>query len=285
MSAAINKQESMLQDAPLDCDANAEVLSDAETETLLENVEMSTSTPVPAETKKNRKRSRRNRQKLLLKGKRPKQPAKVACALCNGLFANMRQHLSKTRQNLTECQRKFLISFYRTSICSSTVYQCNTCVIRFTGKGKHLKLCKKPAIVRVKATCTNDFPESLKESSIWNANSGTGKATSLLEEYNINREEGGDPELTRFQRNFLTAVLKGTQFLRVRLKIKGALGQIQKQKKYTYQTMRKLMFELLRMVEFLKAYKAKELRINGPLVEGTIRTLLRKTAKKSRTRS
>ena len=41
------------------------------------------------------------------------------------------------------------------------------------------------------------------------------------------------------------------------------------------------MFELLRMVEFLKAYKAKELRINRPLVEGTIRTLLRKTAKKA----
>ena len=170
------------------------------------------------------------------------------------------------------------MSFYRTSICSSTVYQCNTCLIRFTGKGKHLKLCKKPAIVRVKATCTNDFPESLKDASIWNAIYGTGKATSLLEEYNINREEGGDPELTRFQRNFFTSVLKGTQFLRVPLKIKGALGQIQKQHKYIYQTMRKLMFELLRMVEFLKAYKAKELRINGALVEGTIRTLLRKTA-------
>ena len=41
----------MLQDAPLDCDANAEVLSGAETETLLENVEMTTSTTVPAETK------------------------------------------------------------------------------------------------------------------------------------------------------------------------------------------------------------------------------------------
>ena len=121
----------------------------------------------------------------------------------------------------------------------------------------------------------------MKDASIWNANSGTGKATSLQEEYNINREEGGDPELTRFQRNFLTAVLRRTQFLRVLLKINGALGQIQKQKKYTYQTMRKLMFELLRMVEFLKAYKAKELRINGPLVEGTIKTLLRKTAKKA----
>ena len=65
--------------------------------------------------------------------------------------------------------------------------------------------------MRVKATCTNDFPESLKDSSIWNSNSGTGKATSLLEEYNINREEGGDPELTRFQRTFLTADLKGTR--------------------------------------------------------------------------
>ena len=80
--------------------------------------------------------------------------------------------------------------------------------------------------MRDKATCTNDFPESLKDASIWNALSGTGKATSLLEEYNINRGEGEDPELTRLQRNFLTAVLRGTQFLRVPLKIKGALGQV-----------------------------------------------------------
>ena len=50
-----NCVESMLQDAPLDCDANAEVLSGAK------DVEKSTSTPVPAETKKRRKRSRRNR--------------------------------------------------------------------------------------------------------------------------------------------------------------------------------------------------------------------------------
>ena len=190
----------------------------------------------------------------------------------------MRQHLSKTNQSLREGQRGFLIGFYGTSICSSTVYQCNTCLIRFTGKGKHLKLCRKPAIVRVKATCTTDFSESLNDASIWNANSGTGRATSLLEEYNNNREEGGDPELTRFQRNFSTAILRGTQFFREPLKIQGALGQIQK--KYTYQTMRKLMFELLRMVDFLKAYKAKEPRIKGPLVEGTIRTLLRKAAKK-----
>ena len=138
-----NCVESMLQDDPLDGDANAEVLSGAETENLLENIEMSTSNPVPAETEQKRKISCRNRQKLLLKGKRPKQRTKVACALCNGLYANMRQHLSKTHQNLTEGQRKFLISFYRNSICSSTVYQCNTCLIRFTGKGKHLKLCKK----------------------------------------------------------------------------------------------------------------------------------------------
>ena len=50
-----NCVESMLQDAPLECDANAEVLSGAETETLLENVDMTISTAVPVETKKKEK--------------------------------------------------------------------------------------------------------------------------------------------------------------------------------------------------------------------------------------
>ena len=55
-----NSVESMLQYAPLDCDANAEVLSGAETEFLLEIVEMSTSKPVPAETKKKEKEAVEN---------------------------------------------------------------------------------------------------------------------------------------------------------------------------------------------------------------------------------
>ena len=137
--------------------------------------------------KKKKKKPSKPTESAAEKAKGPRKTTKVACALCNGLYANMRQHLSKAHQNLTDCQRKFLISFYMTSICSSTVYQCKTCLIRFTGKGKHLKLCKKPANVRVKAACTNNFPESLKDASIWKANSGTGKATSLLEEYKSNQ--------------------------------------------------------------------------------------------------
>ena len=41
----------MLQDDPIDGDANEEVLGGSETETLLESVELSTSTPVLAESK------------------------------------------------------------------------------------------------------------------------------------------------------------------------------------------------------------------------------------------
>ena len=83
-----NCVESMLQDAPLDCDANAEVLSGAETETLLENVEMSTSTPVPAETKKKKK-------------KKPSKPTKIAAkrqkaqATCKGSMCVMQRAVRK----------------------------------------------------------------------------------------------------------------------------------------------------------------------------------------------
>ena len=41
------------------------------------------------------------------------------------------------------------------------------------------------------------------------------------------------------------------------------------------------MSDLLRMIDFLKAYKSKEFQLNDFLVEGTVRTLLRKTAKKA----
>ena len=94
-----NCVESMLQDAPLDCDANAEVLSGAETETLLENVEMSTSNPVPAETKK--------------KKKKPSKPTKIAAkrqkaqATCKGSICVMQRAVRKHETTPQENASKF----------------------------------------------------------------------------------------------------------------------------------------------------------------------------------
>ena len=132
---------------------------------------------------------------------------------------------------MSTSQRKFIIGFHRTSVCSSTVYQCNTCLLRFTSKSKHLKVCKKPAVLRVQASSTDDFTDCLKDASILNLYSCAFKDSALLVEYNINREEGGNLELTRFQSIFLLSVKKGTQFLRNPVDIKDTLGRIQTEKK------------------------------------------------------
>lgn len=107
--------------------------------------EQSTSTPVVSDKANKSRRKSRYMQKLALKGKRPKQDRLKCCLICSRKYANMRQHLTKTHQ-LSKKHHNFLLSFHRTQICTSTVYQCNTCCLRFTGKKKHAESCKNPQI-------------------------------------------------------------------------------------------------------------------------------------------
>ena len=71
-----NCVESLMQDASLVIDENVDVLSRAKTETTLQGMENETSNSVYGNGKR-RKLRPRNRRKLLLKGKRPKPPAKA----------------------------------------------------------------------------------------------------------------------------------------------------------------------------------------------------------------
>ena len=63
--------------------------------------------------------------------------------------------------------------------------------------------------------------------------------------------------------------------------LKIAFNQIKLEKNYTFQTMRKFLFELSRLIEYCKCYKQKEYRFNPGLITEELRTLLRSTAKKS----
>ena len=218
-------------------------------------------------------------QKLALKGKRPKQDRLKACLICSRNYANMRQHLTKTHQ-LSKRHHNFLLSFHRTQICTSTVYQCNTCWVRFTGKKKHKKFCKKPQIIRVRADSKDDFPIDIKE-YVPTPSGNISQIHRLLAEYDENRIDAGDQPLTRFQKNFLIRVVDVTKLFRKPMHLKIVFNQVKSEKNYTFQTMRKFLFELSRLIEYCKCYKQKEYRFNPGLITGELRTLLRSTSKKS----
>ena len=103
----------------------------------------------------------------------------------------------------------------------------------------------------------------------------------LLDEYDENRNEAGDENMTRFQKTFLAQILSGTSFLRKPEAVKSTFYRIKSEKNYTFQTMRKLMFEFNRFLEFCNSYKQKELRFNMALFKGEVRNLLKKTAKEA----
>ena len=227
---------------------------------------------------KSSRRKFRYMQKLALKGKRPKQDRLKACLICSRNYANMRQHLTKTHQ-LSKKHHNFWLSFHRTQICTSTVYQCNTCCVRFTGKKKHKKYCKNPQIIRVRADSKDEFPIDIKD-YVATPSGNISQVRRLLAEYDENRIDSGDQPLTRFQKNFLIRVVDVTKHFRKPMHLKIVFNQIKLEKNYTFQTMRKFLFELSRLIEYCNCYKQKEYRFNPGLITGELRTLLRSTAKK-----
>ena len=80
----------------------------------------------------------------------------------------------------------------------------------------------------------------------------------LLEEYNGNRNEAGDQNMTRIQKKFLAQILSGTSFLRKPEAVKSTFYRIKSEKNYTFQTMRKLMFEFNRFLEFSTPINKKD---------------------------
>ena len=270
----------MLEEAENEnADNTAEQVPNNDNEPSIEN-EQSTSTPVvPKKKTKSSRRKFRYMQKLALKGKRPKQDRLKACLICSRNYANMRQHLTKTHQ-LSKKHHNFLLSFHRTQNCTSTVYQCNTCCVRFTGKKKHKKSCKNPQIIRVRADSKDEFPIDIKD-YVPTPSGNISQVHRLLAEYDENRSDSGDQPLTRFQKNFLIKAVDVTKHFRKPMHLKIVFNQVKSEKNYTFQTMRKFLFELSRLIEYCKCYKQKEYRFNPGLITGELRTLLRNTAKKS----
>ena len=237
------------------------------------------STPKPSRKIKEGTRVARKLKKMSLKGKRPRQDHLKLCTICSKKYANMRQHLTKTHQ-LSKKHHNFLLSYHRTEICTSTVYQCNTCCLRFTGKKKHKITCKNPSIIRVRADSKEEFPADLKE-FVPTPSGNIRQVHDLIDEYDKNRIECGDQPLTRFQKNFLIRVVDDTKFFRKALHLKVTYQRVKEQKNYTHQTMRKFLFELARLVEYSKCYKMKEYRFNAGMITGELKTLLRSSAKKA----
>ena len=130
----------------------------------------------------------------------------------------MRQHLTKTHQ-LPKRHHNFLLSFHRMQICTSTMYQCNTCCVRFTGKKKHKQSCKNPRIIRVRAASKDEFPIDIKE-YVPTLSGNISQVSRLLAMYDENRMDSGDQPLTRFQKNFLIRGMNVTKLFRKPMHLK-----------------------------------------------------------------
>ena len=132
----------------------------------------------------------------------------------------------------------------------------------------------------MRADSKNEFPIDIKE-YVPTPSGNISQVYRLLAEYDENRIDSGDQPLTRFQKNFLIKVVDVTKLFRKPMHLKIVFNQVKSEKNYTFQTMRKFLFELSRLIEYCKCYKQKEYRFNPGLITGELKTLLRNTAKKS----
>ena len=151
----------------------------------------------------------------------------------------------------------------------------------FYGEKEALKNCKNPQIIRVRADSKDEFPIDIKD-YVSTLSGNISQVHRLLAEYDENRIDSGDQPLKRFQKNFLIRVLDVTKHFRKPMHLKIMFNQVKLEENYTFQIMRKFLFELSRLIEYCKCYKQKEYRFNPGLITGELRTtLLRNTSKKS----
>ena len=68
--------------------------------------------------------------------------------------------------------------------------------------------------------------------------------------YDEYRVDAGEQPLTPFGKNFLIRVVDVTKLFRKPMHLKIVFNQVISEKNYTFQTMRKFLFELSRLIEY-----------------------------------
>ena len=215
--------------------------------------------------------------------KRPKQNKIQFCILCRKQFTSLRQHFAKSHQ-LTCRQRKFLLSFYRTRICKSPVYECRNCLIRLTNKKKHKGKYRDHRIVsiREKDDLKNFPPEFAPVLTNVEKQRPPPTSFNLVSEFDAYRRSAGSDPLSTFLKNFIFEILRQTSMFKKPEQFRSAVAIYKLKRKYTHVTIRKLLFLFKDFIEYCRNMKQKQLRFPYSVYEGEVKSLLKKHAKEGR---
>ena len=148
---------------------------------------------------------KRKEVKVANKPKRHRQIGSQQCLLCRKMCFAMRNHLMKVHK-VEMGPRKFLISFYRTRDVKIPVYQCNTCVVRFTNPWRDHK---GHEVIRVRDTkIINTLPASIK-GLISKGSDSSRKTKPVVDDYNEYHGDG----IVNCTRRLLTELMTSTEHL------------------------------------------------------------------------
>lgn len=182
--------------------------------------------------------------------KRSKQFGPQLCLLCRKPITLMRNHLNVHK--LDSQTRQFLLSFHRTKNVKIPVYQCNTCMVRFTNPWRDHKGHEKVRIRDVKVTST--FPPSIK-AIISKQPDGVRKSKVVIDEYD-DYQKGGvvNNGISSTTRRMLTEAMSATDSLLNPKSFKNFVHEWKRNNGYKAKTVLNYLSRFMKFLRYVALY-------------------------------
>ena len=189
----------------------------------------------------------------------------------------MRQHLIKAH-GWSGRPLHFILSLFATQNLKTPVYECKTCLSRFTHRQRHIDKntgCKVQRITRDNTDC---YPQEvivyMKDKRVLSE-----RGYDVMCQFQEYCTEKLKKPLQNFQFDFISRVFRDSQSFKRIDQISESLNGLKKEKQYTFTSVRKLCFDLKTFIRWLKSGRQKSYRFNKPSLEDAITSWLKENSK------
>ena len=162
------------------------------------------------------------------RGRKPKQPKNKKCPICPKTVNFMRQHLIKAH-GWSGRPLHFILSVFATQNLKTPVYECETCLSRFTHRQRHIDKNTGCEVQRITRDNTNCYPaeviEYMKDKRVLSE-----RGYEVMCQYQEYCSETLKKPLQNFQFEFISRVFKDTQSFKRVDQVSQVFNDLKKEK-------------------------------------------------------
>ena len=192
----------------------------------------------------------------------------------------MRQHLIKYH-SWTQRPLKYLLSLNVSRNSKSPIYECETCLLRFTHRQRHLDKNPGHEVYRVQKSEFEVYPAEYM-SYLESQTVGTASQRAWVEKFCDSREKTKKTALNKWEKETIIQIVSESHGFHNKKELKESLVNLKHEKNYTWSSMRKITFDIKQFAKWARDDPKCPYKFSLEKVYSTLEAFLKDNARDSK---